>query len=396
MRTESPLRFVWFWLTGGVLLAASASAQIPADTLDTDAPDDRIEALAEGDAAADATDVVERLAALREDPLDVNAASASALAEVPALGPRLAAAIVRTRAQAGPFVALDDLLGISGLTPEVFDEARPYLTLRPATARPARFPEAPTVGDALRGLRPTALQRVQRRLDLGAGYADSTYLGSPERITTRVRATYRRQVSVALTLEKDPGEPFGGTAAGYDHVGGHVALLDMGRVDALVVGDFSAEVGQGLVLWRGSGFGKGPDAVGGPVRLGRGLRPYASADETNYFRGAGASISLLPSLTVTAFASRRARDATLDSLTLTVTSLAADGLHRTEREQARRGALDETAVGGGAEVRALHGASTISGTESRISNSRSDAPAALWNDVYSRPAPVTLRAMLRA
>src|SRR5690606_31818465 len=107
-----------------------------------------------------------------------------------------------------------------------------------------------------------------------------TFAGSPERLYTRLQARFRRQVSLNVTLEKDPGEPFGFDGQpGYDFASAHVGLTGVGRLDALVVGDYAAEFGQGLVLWRASGFGKGPDAARGPIRSGRGLRPYGSVEE---------------------------------------------------------------------------------------------------------------------
>ncbi len=365
------------------LLVAGAAAQVPADTVDTSTETEaRFEALVEDDLAGDPTELLELLASLREDPLDVNSATAEELAQVPALGPALGAAIVRYRTANGDFTSLPGLRQVDGLTADVFLDARPYLFVGPdIDARPARaprFPDIPTLATVLGGMRVTGIQRVQRRLDLGAGYdgPDSlrTYPGSPERIYTRLQATYRRQVSVNVTLEKDPGEAFrfdGGTNTyGYDYQSAHVAVLDVGRIDALVLGDFSAQFGQGVALWRASGFGKGPDAVGGPLRSGRGIRPYGSVDENNFFRGAALTVGVTPGLYVSAFASRRSLDASVftpDTTDLAdpdlppgafdavVTSLNADGLHRTDRELARKDALDETLVGGGAEYRVSNG-----------------------------------------
>ena len=367
----------------GLLLALPASAQVPADSSDTEADTEaRFEALVEDDLAGDPTELLELLASLREDPLDVNTATAEELAQVPALGPLLAAAVVRQRAEAGPFTSLPGLRQVEGVTADVYLDARPFLTIGPTldtAAGPApSFPTAPSLGQVLSGLRYTGIQRVQRRLDLGVGYEgpDSTraYLGSPERIYTRLQATYRRQVSVNVTLEKDPGEPFRFDAAsntvGYDYQSAHVAVMDAGRIDALVLGDYTAQFGQGLALWRASGFGKGPDAVGGPLRSGRGIRPYGSVDENNFFRGAALTLGVVKGLYVSAFASRRALDASIfapDTTDLAdpdlppgafdavVTSLTADGLHRTDRELARKDALDETLVGGGAEYRISNG-----------------------------------------
>lgn len=365
------------------LLAATASAQTPADTLAGDPEvEASFEALVEdGDLGGDPTELIELLAGLRDDPLDVNTATARELAQVPALGAEIASAVVRHRARNGPFRSLPGLRQVEGVTADVYLDARPFLTIGPRldTGTPAvtRFPSAPTLGSVLEGLRYTGTQRLQRRLDLGEGFRgpDSTraFLGSASRIYTRFQATYRRQVSVNVTLEKDPGEPFrvdGETNTyGYDYQSAHAAILDAGRIDALVVGDYVVEVGQGLALWRASGFGKGPDAIGGPVRSGRGIRPYGSVDENNFFRGAALSLAVAPGVYVSAFASRRALDASLfapDSSDLAdpdlpgafdavVTSLNATGLHRNARELARKDVLDETLVGGGAEYRVANG-----------------------------------------
>ncbi|MEM6289465.1 MAG: helix-hairpin-helix domain-containing protein [Bacteroidota bacterium] len=362
-----------------MLSAPALAQQTPADTLAVPEAEAEFEALAEDDLAADPTILLELLEALADDPLDVNTASAAELAQIPSLDAGLSGAIVRHRLANGPFSSLPGLLAVDGMTEDAYLLARPYLTIgrpvAPIAERGPRFPSAPSPGTVLDGLRYTGTQRLQRRLDLGAGFEgpDSTrvYPGSPERIYTRLQATYRRQVSLNVTLEKDPGEAFrfdGATNTfGYDYQSAHFAILDAGRIDALVVGDYSAEFGQGVALWRASGFGKGPDAVGGPVRSGRGIRPYGSVDENNFFRGAALSLAVVPGVYVSAFASRRSLDASVfvpDSSDLAdpdlpdaiaegtvVTSLGADGLHRTERELARKDALDETLIGGGVEVR---------------------------------------------
>ena len=396
-------------LAAALALAPSVGAQVPADTSRAQpdslaVPGDAVadlEALAEDEAGADPTELLELLEDLAETPLDVNAATAPELAQIPAFDPLTASAIVRYREANGPFRSLPEVRLADGVTPEVYFDARPYLTIGAAldAARPTapRFPTAPSLRTVVDGLRYRTTQRVQRRLDRQAGYAgpDSTraFAGSPERVYTRLQATYRRQVSVNLTLEKDPGEAFRYDAAtntyGYDYLSGHAAILDAGRIDALIVGDFSAQFGQGLALWRASGFGKGPDAVGGPIRTGRGLRPYGSVEENRFFRGAALSVAATPGVYVTAFASRRQLDANVfvpDSTDgfgpdvppgaldgAVVTTFGRDGLHRTEAELSRKDALQETLVGGGAEYRVSTG--TVEGRAGVVGYAASfDAP----------------------
>lgn len=378
-----PRRASIFWIVMmgvAALTAPHAVAQAPDSTeaLPADA-DAQLEALAEGDAAGDPEVLLDLLESLRETPLDINRATADELAQIPAIDRLTAAALVRYRTEIGLFASLPEIRLVEGLTPSVYLAARPYLTigetLETTAPQASRFPRAPAPGEVIRGFRYRVTQRLQRRLDRAEGYlgpdSTRTYPGSPNRLYTRLEADFRRQVSLNVTAEKDPGEAFRWDpedgSYGYDYVSGHAALLDAGRIDALIVGDFVAEFGQGLALWRSAGFGKGPDATGGPLRNGRGLRPYGSVNENQFFRGVGASISLLPELVATAFGSRRTLDASVftpDTLGLGAPDLppeafegaltgtiSTSGLHRTPSEIARKDALRETLAGGALEMR---------------------------------------------
>lgn len=363
----------------GLLLAAPAFAQdVPADTSDVD--EAVLENLSDDEISGDPTALLDLLEDLRENPLDINRAAAADFAQIPALSSGVAQEIVRFRETYGLFGSIPELRAVEGVTEEVFLEARPYLTIGRALdveRRPSPYPAVPSLAEVRANARVDVLQRVQRRLDLGRGYEPvpdsllgtddepSHYAGSPERIYTRLRATYRRNLSANLTLEKDPGEPFAWDpdlgSYGYDYVSFHLAALQMGRLDALVLGDFGLEFGQGLALWRAAGFGKGREAVRTLVKRGRGVRPYGSADENNFFRGAAATVAVTPWLYASAFGSRRTLDASFLEVDTTeveapgtnaiVSGLTADGLHRTPTERARKDALGETLAGGAVEYR---------------------------------------------
>lgn len=379
-----PRRHAWYTRHSGPRVTALAvtitvcvatcqplQAQTPADT--TSARD--IERAIENIDAeeGDATQIVEILTDLLENPLDINSASADELAVVPAVGILLAQRIVDFREANGLFGSIPELQLVDGVTEDVFLEARPYLRIGPELsipdARGSRFPASPSFGQIAGGMRVDAIQRVTRRLDLGRGYDDpdsaqtrTLYAGSPERVYTRIKATYRRNVSLNLTMEKDPGEILkwdpDSSLYGYDHVTAHAAISGFGRIKSLIVGDFVAEFGQGLLFWRGLASGKGRETVGPPVRSGAGLRPYGSTEENRFLRGVAGTLLLSPSVAVSAFASRRSLDAsvveadTSDGLLsnfgsdIGVASVSSSGLHRTPTEVARRDALNETLFGG--------------------------------------------------
>ena len=393
------------------LLVPPASAQAPTDSTRTeDTGEAVLESLVEDDISADPTVLLEALEQLRESPLDINAATADELAEIPYITPLLAERIVRHRTENGPFTSIPGLRLVEGMDEGVYSDSRPFLTigarLAPVAVRPSAYPRALDLGTVARGLRFEVRQRVQRRLDLGRGYRErdttrTAYLGTPERLYTRLSARYRRNVSVNLTLEKDPGERLGFDGqVGFDYLSAHLALRQSGRIDALVVGDFALEYGQGVALWRAGGFGKGREAVRPLVKNGRGPTPYGSVEENQFFRGAAASIALAPWLYASAFASRRTLDASTlalaDPTTLAgeeqvgevqvaegvvATSLAATGFHRTPGEVARKDALGETLGGGGLEVRRRTG--TLAVTAGVVGyHARFDAPIQRGDRAY--------------
>jgi competence protein ComEA len=63
-------------------------------------------------------------------PIDLNAADAPALQELPGIGASLAQRIVAYRDLNGPFHGLDELLDVSGMTDRRLDAISPYLVIR--------------------------------------------------------------------------------------------------------------------------------------------------------------------------------------------------------------------------------------------------------------------------
>ena len=60
--------------------------------------------------------------------VDLNSADAATLAELPGIGPTLAERIVEFRTLNGPFVSVDGLADVAGITPQRLDALTPLLT----------------------------------------------------------------------------------------------------------------------------------------------------------------------------------------------------------------------------------------------------------------------------
>lgn len=342
----------------GLLAASPLAAQVP-DTLGTDPPEEAVLETLEDEGAGET--VALDLDDLRTRPLDLNTASVAELSIIPAFAGLLAPRIVAYRQRVGGFRSLPELQQVEGVTPEVYDQARPFLTLGEtlgeAQRRGSLYPQLPRWAWVRDNLRAETAVRYGRRLGQSRAERDTIYLGSPDKVYTRVRLSSRRWFTATIAMEKDAGEPFRfhtpSRTYGFDHVTASAVVNNFGRVERAVVGDFTASFGQGLVLWRAGGYGKGREATRGIARFGNGLQAFASTEENRFFRGAGLSFRLTPQLTATAFGSYRTLDATLaaeDSTDLGIaTSFGTSGLHRTPSEIARKDALGQT-LGGGALV----------------------------------------------
>ena len=202
-----------------------------------------------------------------------------------------------------------------------------------------------------------------RILEDKAGYADVTdeereqsnsyYWGSPDRIYSRIRFTHQKNLSVGVTMEKDPGEQFFGKTQpyGFDFYSAHAYYSNTNKlVRKVALGDYQMEIGQGIAFWTGYAFNKTVDAVG--VRKNaRGIRPYASVDETRFMRGAAVELGHR-NFSLTTWASRKGVSGTIQALdTLDgeelrmASSINLTGLHRTTSELERKNSLTETIFG---------------------------------------------------
>ncbi len=335
--------------------------------------DNGLEGLEDGN--GDPLELAEILASIADHPLDINMASAEELGQIPAITPLIAHNIVRFREQVGAFRDVNELAQVEGISEHTLREAGLYLT---AGARNNQVdPVASQPQPSRRTLRLNMLQRVGQRVDRRASHLSSAkdYLGSPVAMLSRLQAQWGEQFSFNLTLEKDAYEPFRWNRPtntyGYDYLSGHAAIKNWGRVETLVLGDFAANFGQGVILSRSAAFGKGAETVRPVSRSGAGILPYGATEENSFFRGIGATVRLLPSITISTLISRRSLDASLtrpDSASLPrISSLGHDGLHRSLSEIDRKDRLQENFLGGNLAFRRSHSEFGVIAYHSRFS-----------------------------
>jgi hypothetical protein len=194
--------------------------------------------------------------------------------------------------------------------------------------------------------------RYGQTLEKPRGFEDlpgSHYLGTREKLLGKYKYRYKDLISANLILEKDAGERLfaENIKSRMDFLSGNISISNVGRIKNLVIGDYSLQFGQGLSLWSGFGFGKGPD-VTSVAKKDLGLRPYSSANEISFLRGAAVSINLPHHLVLTAFGSSRRLDAstkTDSSGVISQVNIGSSGLHRTPTEIKNKSALGQRVFG---------------------------------------------------
>jgi hypothetical protein len=159
-----------------------------------------------------------------------------------------------------------------------------------------------------------------------------------------------------IVAEKDAGEQFfkGSQKQGFDFYSIHFFARHIGIIQSLALGDFTVNMGQGLIQWQQLAFKKSVEIVS-IKREATILQPYNAAGEINFHRGVGITLGR-KSWQATVFVSAKKVDANFVTDTLQasldhISSLQTSGYHRTRSEIADKAAQQQLVVGGNLSYR---------------------------------------------
>jgi len=171
------------------------------------------------------------------------------------------------------------------------------------------------------------------------------YLGNELYNSLKYRFHYKDRVQFGFSAEKDAGEQFWGNQnKGYDFYSFHIQLNNLGKFKTIVLGDFRANFGQGLVLHPEFSMGKSSYVLNVAPR-NSGLKKFSSTDEYNFFRGGGATVRL-GKFDLTTFYSNKMIDG--DTINGTFPTIIKTGYHRTLDELAKKQTVNQQIIGGNA------------------------------------------------
>jgi DNA uptake protein ComE-like DNA-binding protein len=272
--------------------------------------------------------------------ISLNTADAAILRSLGLLSPLQITYFLRYRQQMGALLSIYELQAIPGFDEALISQLLLYVEVGNDLTPHYRLRDYLKRGDH------TFLFRYGRQPETSRGFlrTDSTaahYLGSPDHLLVRYRYNFPQYMSWGVVMEKDAGEQFfkGAQRYGFDFYSVHLFVKNYKRIKALALGDFTVNMGQGLLNWQTLAFGKGP-VVMQVKREGELLKPYASAGEYNFYRGGGMTIAK-GRWQATAFISLRALDGSVTNTS---------GYHRSITELEKRHSLQQFTTGGNITV----------------------------------------------
>ena len=203
----------------------------------------------------DYSEIGEQLDDWSRSPIDINSPEAAILVQWKIISDNAYRNLQDHIYQTGPLLDLLELQSISGFDPEMIRILKVIATVKGRETQTQSIP----FGQMLIHGQNEIYLRAGRTIQEADGYLgeDPAYEGSPDKLYMRYRHRNSNTLSYGITAEKDAGEAFfsGSNPQGFDFYSYHFALQQYKPwMPALMVGDFNANFGQGLIMH--SGFGE--------------------------------------------------------------------------------------------------------------------------------------------
>lgn len=282
----------------------------------------------------------------KKDPLNLNTATASDIAELQLLSALQVHQFMQYRKLLGNLISIYELQSVPGWDIPLIQKLLPYITVSAPAFTKEKLLKRINNGNHY------LLMRYSQVLEKAKGYqvkdsSRSSYSGSPARLMVRYKYQYKNLLQYGITLSKDAGESLFSKSAGFDFYSFHFFARNIGVVKAVALGDYTINMGQGLIHWQGLAFGKGA-AVMSIKRQAPALRPYNASGAFYFHRGAAITVEK-NNWQGTAFISLRKLDAKINTDPLNgedfISSIHTSGYHRTQSERKDRETLRQLVYG---------------------------------------------------
>ncbi len=318
---------------------------------DLDDVSDQLALLENEDASEDE---YEALTNILTHPINLNRASKEELQFLNILSDDQVNTIVKHRIQFGPFISPLELQTLPGFDLTTIEKLLPHVRV----IDPSSMVNHALLTRIRREADSYFLFRLEQGLEQREGARKSTsqdqqFNGIPIKRYFRFRSSRPGDFSFGVTAENDAGEIFTWNNAkrqyGFDYLSIHAQIQNKGKIRNLIIGDYQAQFGQGLIAGGVSAIGKGAETILSPRRINLGFTPYTSAYESGNMRGVGSSLSVSNHITMHAAWSRTSRDGRISDDR--ISSMQYSGLHRSNAETDTRNTFHEQVITTAVEYR---------------------------------------------
>jgi len=291
---------------------------------------------------------VVQLQYFKKHPLNLNDAGANDLKELFFLTDLQIENLLSYRRLLGKFISIYELQAIPAWDVSIIKKILQFVTISNSLSTVEDLRKRLAAGD--HGLLFRFSEVLERSKGFEATMPGTKYLGSRQRLFFRYRYQYKNLLQYGVVGEKDAGEQFfsGKQKYGFDFYSFHLFATKLGRIKALALGDFTVNMGQGLIQWQSIAFSKSAEALAIKRQLSI-LRPHSSSGEFYFNRGVGTTIQL-GKLEATGFLSFRKLSANLVADTLRnvdlISSFLNSGYYRTESEIKDKNNVQQISSGG--------------------------------------------------
>jgi hypothetical protein len=335
------LRFTILLFAGLLLVQKNVAQELPNSTKQ------QLENLA--DATEEETEddtYLQQLAYLRKEPLNLNTATEDELQVFYFMTDLQIQNLIQYRNSLGNFINIYELQAVPTWDIQTIYKILPFVTIE------RKLIVREDVLSRFKGGDQSLLLRGTRILERAKGYNKSLnthYSGDRNHWLLRYRYQYKNLLQYGVTADKDAGELFfkGINSKGFDFYSFHVFTRNAGIFKGIAIGDYTVNLGQGLIQWQSLAFKKGAEVLS-IKRQAATLRPYTSAGEFYFNRGAAATIQK-GKIEATFFGSVKkiSGNRSVDSLDHEFfTSFLTNGYYRTRSEQEDKSSIKQVSFGG--------------------------------------------------
>jgi hypothetical protein len=283
-------------------------------------------------------------------PLNLSTANLATLQELSIFSAIQIQQLISYRNRLGNFISIYELQAIPSFDLRLIEKIRPFVTVNVLEYRREQ------VGKRMSAGKHSLLTRVTQVIEKSKGYlidprsGRSFYPGANQKYLFRYQYQFKNLLQYGVVGEKDAGEKLfkGVQKSGFDFYSAHFFVRNIGLIRSLAIGDFTVNLGQGLIQWQSLAFKKSSEVINTKRQLAV-LRPYHSSGEIIFHRGVGITVAK-NKMQATAFLSYKKIDANIifDSLGKEdfISSFQYSGLHRTSSELIDKGGQRQFIVGG--------------------------------------------------